>query len=325
MDLTTTYLGLKLANPLVVGAGPLADDLDMARALEDNGASMIVVRSLFEEEITNDQLDAFNNVERFSDSFAEASSFEPDSVAALGPYEYLEHVQALKRAVNIPVMASLNGCTPGGWTSYAALIEQAGADGLELHIYHAASDMSLTAAEVEHRFLDIVRDVKGRVRIPVAVKIAPLQTAFANFAGQLDKAGADGLVLFTRFQRADIDIEELEIVRSLPLSDSSELTMRLRGAAALSGRIRASIALTGGVHTAIDVIKSTMAGAHVTQMVSGLLRNGPGHLLTVRRGIEAWMREHEWSSLNEMRGNMSLQRIPDPAAYERENFRVALR
>jgi dihydroorotate dehydrogenase (fumarate) len=297
----------------------------MARALEDNGASMLVMRSLFEEEITSDQLDAFNNVERFSDSFAEASSFEPDSVAALGPYEYLEHLQALKRAVGIPVIASLNGSTPGGWCSYAGLIEQAGADGLGLHIYHAASDMSLTAADGERRFLDIVRDVKGRVRIPVAVKIAPLQTAFANFAGQLDAAGADGLVLFTRFHRADIDVDELEVIRTLPLSDSSELPMRLRGAAAVSGRIRASIAITGGVHTGIDVIKSTMAGAHVTQMVSALLRHGPGHLLTVRRGIEAWMREHEWSSLNEMRGNMSLQKIPDPAAYERANFRMALR
>jgi dihydroorotate dehydrogenase (fumarate) len=325
MDLATTYLGQRLSSPLVVGAGPLGDDLDVARALEDNGASMLVLRSLFEEEINNDQIDAFNNVERFSDSFAEASSFEPDSVAALGPYEYLEHLTALKRAVGIPVMASLNGSTPGGWCSYAGLIEQAGADGLELHIYHAASDMSLTAADVERQFLEIVREVKGRVRIPVAVKIAPLQTAFANFAKQLDAAGADGLVLFTRFQRADIDIDELEVVRSLTLSDSSELPLRLRGAAALSGRIRASIAISGGVHTAIDVIKSTMAGAHATQMVSALLRNGPGHLRTVRQDLEAWMHEHEWSSLNEMRGNMSLERIPDPAAYERANFRMALR
>ena len=325
MDLATTYLGLRLPSPLVVGAGPLGDDLDVARALEDNGASMLVLRSLFEEEINNDQIDAFNNIERFSDSFAEASSFEPESVAALGPYEYLEHLRALKAAVGIPVMASLNGSTPGGWCSYAGLIEQAGADGLELHIYHAASDMSLTAAEVERQFIDIVREVKGRVRIPVAVKIAPLQTAFANFAKQLDTAGADGLVLFTRFQRADIDIDELEVVRTLTLSDSSELPMRLRGAAALSGRIGASIAISGGVHTAIDVIKSTMAGAHTTQMVSALLRHGPGHLGTVRRDLEAWMHEHEWSSLNEMRGNMSLERIPDPAAYERANFRMALR
>jgi dihydroorotate dehydrogenase (fumarate) len=325
MDLATTYLGLRLPSPLVVGAGPLGDDLDVARALEDNGASMLVMRSLFEEEIDADQIDAFNNIERFSDSFAEASSFEPDSVAALGPYEYLEHLRALKRAVGIPVMGSLNGSTPGGWCSYAGLIEQAGADGLELHIYHAASDMSLTAADVERQFLDIVREVKGRVRIPVAVKIAPLQTAFANFAGQLDTAGADGLVLFTRFQRADIDIDELEVVRTLTLSDSSELPLRLRGAAALSGRIGASIAISGGVHTATDVIKATMAGAHATQMVSALLRHGPGHLRTVRRDLEAWMHEQEWSSLNEMRGNMSLERIPDPAAYERANFRLALR
>ena len=325
MDLATNYLGLRLANPLVVGAGPLCDDLDMARALEDNGASMLVVRSLFEEEITNDQLDAFNNIERFSDSFAEASSFEPDSVAALGPYEYLEHVQALKRAVSIPVMASLNGCTPGGWTSYAGLIEQAGADGLELHIYHAASDITSSAADVERNAVEIVREVKRNVRIPVAVKLAPLLTAFAHFAKQLDNEGADGLVLFTRFHKIDLDVVELEVVRSLPLSDSAELPMRLRGAAALSGRVNASIALTGGVHTALDVIKGTMAGAHATQMVSALLRHGPAYLAAVLRDLEAWMVEHEWNSLTEMRGNMSLSRIPDPAAYERANFRMALR
>ena len=325
MDLATTYLGLRLPSPLVVGAGPLGDDLDVARALEDNGASMLVMRSLFEEEINADQIDAFNNIERHSDSFAEASSFEPDSVAALGPYEYLEHLRALKRAVGIPVIASLNGSTPGGWCSYSELIEQAGADGLELHIYHAASDMSLTAAEVERQFLDIVREVKARVRIPVAVKIAPLQTAFANFARQLDTAGADGLVLFTRFHHVDIDVDELDVIRTLPLSDSSELALRLRGAAALSGRVKASIAITGGVHTGLDVVKATMTGAHATQMVSALLRHGPSHLIRVRKEIESWMQEHEWSSLAEMRGNMGFDRIPDPAAYERANFRMSLR
>ena len=222
-------------------------------------------------------------------------------------------------------MASLNGVTPGGWIDYARLLEQAGADGLELHIYHAASDMSLSAADVERQAIQIVRAVKGSVRIPVAIKMAPLLTAFAHFAGQLDQAGADGLVMFTRFHRIDIDVKELEVIRSLPLSDSSELPMRLRGAAALAGRIKASIALTGGVHTGLDVIKGTMAGAHATQLVSALLRHGPEHLRTVRREIEAWMQEHEWNSLAEMRGNMSLERIPDPAAYERANFRMALR
>jgi dihydroorotate dehydrogenase (fumarate) len=325
MDLSTTYLGMRLPHPLIVGPGPLGDDLDAVRALEDAGAAMLVLRSLFEEEITGEQIDAFNNVDRYNDSFAEAGSFEPEPMAALGPDEYLEHLASVKRAVAIPVFASLNGSTSGGWTSFARLIEQAGANGLELNIYHAVGDMTASAADVERQTLEIVREVKASVRLPIAVKLAPHFTAFANFASQLDAAGADGLVLFTRFHRADIDVDELEVVRWLPLSDSSELPMRLRGAAALHGRIRASIALTGGVHTAIDVVKATMAGADATQMVSALLRHGPPHLGTVRRDLESWMHEHEWPSLTEMRGNMSLGKIPDPAAYERANFRMALR
>ncbi|MCM3880285.1 MAG: dihydroorotate dehydrogenase-like protein [Vicinamibacterales bacterium] len=325
MDLSTTCFGKRLPHPLVVGAGPLGDDLDTVKALEDAGAAMLVLRSLYEEEITGEQMDAFFHVEAHSDAFSEASSFEAESEMPLGPDEYLEHLRRVKRAVGIPVIASLNGCTAGGWISYAKLLEDAGADGLELHLYHAASDMTTSAADVERQALDTLREVKRAVKMPVAVKMVPLLTAFANFAKQLDTAGADALVLFTRFHRADIDIEELEIVRSLPLSDSSELPLRLRGAAILAGRVKASLVITGGIHTGIDVIKATMAGAHVTQMVSALLRHGPDHLRTVRREIEAWMQEHEWTSLNEMRGNMSLERIPDPAAYERANFRMALR
>jgi dihydroorotate dehydrogenase (fumarate) len=325
MDLSTTYLGMRLPHPLIVGAGPLGDDLDTVKALEDAGAAMLVLRSLYEEEITGEQIDAFHYVECHTESFAEAGSFEPESTTVVGADEYIELLRRVKSAVSIPVMGSLNGVTPGGWISYARQLEQAGADGIELHIYHAASDMSLASADVERQANEIVREVKRSVHIPVAVKLAPLLTAFAHFAKQLDASGADGLVLFTRFHKADIDVENLDVVRTLPLSDSSELAMRLRGAAILSGRIKASIGLTGGVHTGLDVIKATMAGAHVTQMVSALLRHGPGHLLTVRREIEAWMQEHEWNSLNEMRGNMSLVRIPDPAAFERANFRIALR
>jgi dihydroorotate dehydrogenase (fumarate) len=302
MDLSTTYLGLRLPHPLVVGAGPLGDELDVARALEDNGAALLVLRSLYEEEITGEQMDHFTNVEAFSDFSAEAGSFAPDPLLALGPDEYLEHLRRIKQAVRMPVM-----------------------DGLELHIYHAASDMSMSAADVERQVVEVVREVKRSLRIPVAVKMAPLLTAFGHFAKSLDETGVDGLVLFTRFHRVDIDVEELEVVRSLPLSDSSELPLRLRGAAALAGRIKASIGITGGVHTGLDVIKATMAGAHATQMVSALLRHGPGHLQTVRRELEEWMKEREWSSLQEMRGNMSFERIPDPAAYERANFRMALR
>jgi dihydroorotate dehydrogenase (fumarate) len=325
MDLGTTYLGMRLPHPLVVGAGPLADDLGTVRALEDAGASMIVLRSLYEEEITDEQMNEFLHVEGFTESFAEAGSFAPEAVLAVGPDEYLEHVRLVKQTVGIPVMASLNGVTRGGWLGFARLLQDAGADGVELHVYHAASDMSESGADVEQRVLEIVRDTRRTLRIPIAVKLAPLATAFAHFAKGIDTAGADGLVLFTRFHRADIDVEQLEIVRAMPLSDSSDLAMRLRGAAALSGRINGSIAVSGGVHTGLDVIKATMAGAHVTQLVSALLRHGPDRLRTIRRETEDWMREHEWTSLDEMRGNMSLGRIPDPAAYERANFRVALR
>ena len=325
MDLSTTYLGLRLPHPLIVGAGPLADELDRVRVLEDAGASLIVLRSLYEEEITGEQMEAFFSYDSYNESFAEAANFSPEPQLALGPDEYLEHLRKVKNAVRIPVMASLNGVTPGGWLSFARQIEQAGADGLELHMFHAASDASTGAAEVERQFVAIVSEVKRTVRIPVAVKLAPLFTAFAHFARQIDAAGADGLVVFTRFSRADIDVNGLEVVRSTPLSDSSDLLMRLRGAAALSGRIKGSIAITGGVHTGLDVIKATMAGAHATQMVSALLRHGPNHLRRVRDEVEAWMLEHEWTSLGEMRGNMSLGKIADPAAYERANFRMALR
>jgi len=325
MDLSTTYLGLRLPHPLIVGAGPLGDDLDTVKALEDAGAAMLVLRSLYEEEITNEQMDDYANLEAISESFPEAGSFAPESSMARGPDEYLEHLRQVKQAVRIPVVASLNGETRGGWLGFAKLLEEAGADAIELHTYHAASDMTKSAADVEREAIDIVRDVKQSLRIPVAVKLAPLFTAFANFAKALDSVGADGLVLFTRFHKVDIDVDELEVVRALPLSDSSELPLRLRGTAALAGRIKASIAITGGIHTGLDVIKATMAGAHVTQMVSALLRHGPAHLQTVRHEVEAWMQEREWNSLEEMRGNMSFCRIPDPASYERANFRMALR
>lgn len=284
-----------------------------------------MLRSVFEEEIKGEQMEAFFNTESHNDSFAEATSYEPDPESAFGPDEYLEHLRRVKEAVGIPVLASLNGCSAGGWTSYARLLEQAGADALELHLYHAASDASLSADEVERQMIQVVRDVKNELRIPVVVKLSPLFTAFGHFARQLDAAGADGLVLFTRFYRADIDVLALEVTRAVALSDSSDLQLRLRGIAALAGRVKASLAATGGVHTALDVVKATMAGAHVTQMVSALLRNGPRHLRAVRSELEAWMEENEWDSLDQMRGNMSFGRIPDPAAYERANFRMMLR
>ncbi len=320
MNLSTRYLGLTLPHPLIVGAGPLTDDVETVPQLEEEGAAALVLRSLYEEDIKGEQMADFFDIESHGDSFAEATSYMADPVSPPGPDEYLEHLRRVKQAVRIPVIASLNGSTAGGWTSTARMLEQAGADALELNLYHAASDATTSGAEVERQMVEIVREVKRQIRIPVAVKLSSSFTAFAHFAHQLDEAGADGLVLFNRFHRVDIDVLELEVVRSLGLSHSSDLQRRLRGIAALAGRVRASLAVTGGVHSALDVIKSTMAGAHATQMVSALLRHGPGQLRAVRRQIAEWMEENEWDSLESMRGNMSFQKIPDPAAYERANF-----
>ncbi|HSE22398.1 MAG TPA: dihydroorotate dehydrogenase-like protein [Pyrinomonadaceae bacterium] len=321
MNLATTYMGLHLSHPLVVGASPLSDDLDVVRKLEDEGAAAFVLRSLYEEEITGEQMSAFFSSETHGDSFAEATSYSPDPESPPGPDEYLEHLRRVKGAVHVPVIASLNGCTPGGWISYARLMEEAGADAVELHLYHSASDPETNSAEVERQMVQMVTDVKRDLRIPVAVKFSAMFTSFANFAMQLDVAGADALVLFTRFHKIDIDVLELEVVRRLELSTSSDLDLRLRGTALLAGRVKASLGITGGVHTALDVIKGTMAGAHVLQLVSSLMLNGPRHLRALRTEVEAWMHENEWNSLDEMRGNMSFQRIPNPAAYERETFR----
>ena len=325
MDLSTNYLGIRLPHPLVPGASPLSDDLDTVKQLEDAGAAAIVLRSLFEEQITREQEATHNHWDSHDDAFAEAVTFfpSPDSFV-LGPDEYLNHVQRVKQTARIPVIGSLNGMTPGGWLSYARLIEQAGADALELNVYHAPTDFETSGSEVERQTIEMVREVKHGLKIPVAVKLSPFFTAFAHFSHQLDGAGADGLVLFNRYYDPDIDVQELNVLRTLQLSDSSELPLRLRGIAALAGRVKASLAVTGGVHTALDVVKSTMAGAHITQMVSALLQNGPGHLRKVRADLEAWMEENEWSSLNEMRGNMSQERIPNPQIYERANYMLML-
>jgi len=325
MDLSTNYLGMNLPHPLVPGASPLADDLDIVKQLEDAGAAAIVLRSLFEEQITREQEASEIHRERHDDSFAEAVTYfpSPDSFV-LGPEEYLSHLRRVKQTVAIPVIASLNGMTPGGWLSYARLIEQAGADALELNIYHPSTDLETSGAEVERQAIEMLREVKRGLKIPVAAKLSPFFTAFAHFALQLDAAGADGLVLFNRFYEVDIDIKDLEVLRSLQLSDSSELLLRLRALAALSGQAKASLAVTGGVHSAVDVVKATMAGAHVTQMVSALLKNGPGHLRKVRADLEGWMEENEWSSLNQMRGNMSQERVPNPNVYGRANYMLML-
>jgi dihydroorotate dehydrogenase (fumarate) len=322
MNLTTSYLGLNLPHPLIIGSGPLTKDLDTVKQLEDAGAAALVMHSLYEEDINGEQMSAFFHSESHEDSSPEAVSYFPEPEMALGPDEYLEHLHRIKAAVRIPVLASLNGNSAGGWISFARLLEQAGADAVELDLSHSASDATTSAAEVEKQLVQIVHSVKQGISIPVAAKLSPLFTAFANFATRLDAAGVDALVLFQRFHKVDIDVVDLEVRRSFELSTSSELQLRLRATAVLAGRVSAALAIAGGVHTALDVIKANMAGARVMQIVSAILRHGPGYLKTLRADLEAWMTENEWESLEEMRGNLSFQRIPNPAAYERATYRM---
>ncbi len=321
MDLSTTYLGLSLPHPLMPGASPLVDDLDMVKRLEDAGAAAIVMHSLFEEQISGERAQTLRQIEAHTESFSEAPSYFPccDELS-LGPEPYLEQIRRIKAAVHVPVIGSLNGTTATGWLEYARLVQQAGADALELNFYVVATDPLENGQTVEQRALDILRKVKASVTIPVAVKLSPFFCSFAHFASQLDGLGADGLVLFNRFYQPDIDIETLEVVPRLQLSDSSELLLRLRWLAILSGRARASLAVTGGVHTAVDAIKAVMAGAHAVQLVSALLQHGPEHLKTVREEMVRWMEEHEYHSLCQMQGSMNLTRCPDPAAFERANY-----
>jgi len=321
MDLSTTYLGLELPHPLMPGASPLVDDLDTVRRLEDAGAAAIVMHSLFEEQIESEQLGTLRVMEAHAESFAEALSYFPRADEfALDPDRYLEQVRRIREAVAVPVIASLNGVSDAGWLEYARLIEQAGADALELNVYYVATEPHETGEHVERRVLDIARTVKAEVGLPVAVKLSPFFSSLAHLADQLDGLGADGLVVFNRFYQPDIDVEALEAVPHLHLSDSSELLLRLRWLAILSGRVRASLAVSGGVHTPIDAVKAVMAGAHAVQMVSALLRQGPAHLRTMRQGMAAWLEDHEYDCLRQMQGSMSLRRCPDPAAFERGNY-----
>lgn len=321
MDLRTTYLGFDLPHPLMPGASPLVDDLDTVRRLEDAGAAAIVMHSLFEEQLTGEQLATHDAIAGPSESFAEALSYLPDPVDfALGPEEYLEQLRRIKATVAVPVIASLNGTTEGGWLEFATLLAEAGADALELNVYRLSTDPDESGAEVEGQILAMVRAVKAAVDLPLAVKLSPFYGSLAHFARQLEVAGVEGLVLFNRFYQADIDIEELELVRTLRLSDPSELLLRLRWLAVLSGRTQASLAVSGGVDRAGDAIKAVMAGAHAVQMVSTLLRNGPGRLSEILRDLERWLEEHEYDSLRQMQGSMNLRRCPDPRAYERANY-----
>lgn len=321
MDLTTKYLGLELAHPFMAGASPLADDIDAIRRLEDAGAPCIVMRSLFEEQVEREELGTVTQMESAENSYAEATSYLPaPDEFTLGPDEYLEHIERIRNAVSVPVIASLNGVTADKWLKYARLIEEAGAHALELNVYHLATDPTEDGQSVERRTLDIVRLVKKEIRLPVAVKLSPFFSSLSHFAKELDELSVDGLILFNRFYQPDIDTENLDVVPSLRLSDPSELLLRLRWTAILSGRLRASLAVSGGVHTSLDAIKSLMTGADAVQIVSALLRHGPGRLKDILSGVRAWMREHEYESLDQMRGSMNLERCPDPMAFERANY-----
>ncbi len=321
VDLSTTYLGLRLAHPLMPGASPLVDRIDTVKHLEEAGAAAIVMHSLFEEQIVQDQLATIYHMEAHADSFAEALSYFPrPGDFALGPEQYLAQISRIKKTVAIPVIASLNGTTAGGWVEYARRTEEAGADALELNVYYVATDAMEPAATVEQRTIDILRAVKNTVTIPVALKLSPFFSSLAHLATELDLAGADGLILFNRFYQPDIDIEALDVIPRLELSTSAELLLRLRWLAILSDRVRCSLAVSGGVHTAADAIRAIMAGAHAVQMVSALLRHGPGYLRMVLAELAFWMEEHEYASLRQMQGSMSLARCPDPAAFERANY-----
>jgi len=322
MDLSTTYLGLKLPHPLMPGASPLAGDLDTVRCLEDAGAAAVTLNSLFEEQILSEQFREVQDVEVPEETFPEALTYHPhrDEYVAIGPDQYLEQVRKVKEAVGVPVIASLNGVSTSAWIGYAAKCEQAGADALELNIYFLATDPEESGEAVENRVVQVTQAVEGAVTIPIAVKVSPFFSSLPNLAKRLEKAGAKGVVLFNRFYQPDIDVEALEVIPKLRLSDSSELLLRLHWLAILSGRVGLSLAATGGVHTATDAVKAVMAGAHGVQMVSALLKNGPEHLRKVRDGMATWMEKHEYESVDQMRGNMSLLRSPDPAAFERVNY-----
>ena len=324
-DLTTTYLGLQLKNPLVVSASPLSKKVDMVRRLEDADAAAVVMYSLFEEQITHESHELHHYLERGTYSYAEALNYFPDlDNYNLGPEPYLEHLYHIKRAVTIPIIASLNGVSSGGWVEYAHKIEQAGADALELNIYYLSTDINLSGAELEQSYIDLVRDIRARVRLPLAIKLSPFFTSLPHMAKRLVDAGANGLVLFNRFYQPDFDLDELKVVPDLELSTSQELRLPLRWIAILYGHVAADFALTSGVHTGHDVLKAIMAGSSVAMLASELLAHGPGRLPHIIADIEQWMEENEYESITQMKGCMSQRAVAEPAAFERANYMKAL-
>jgi dihydroorotate dehydrogenase (fumarate) len=339
-DLSTSYLGLNLRNPLVASASPLSKKLDTVRKLDEAGIGAIVMYSLFEEQIAHEALELDHYLSVGTDSFPEAITQMPDlGIYNTGPGKYLDHLSAVKRAVSVPVIASLNGVSAGGcpagvvpaglrtggtkppgWTRYAGFMEDAGADALELNLYYLATDPNLSGAELEDRYVELVQQVRSAVAIPLAVKLSPFVTALPNLAVRLVNAGANGLVLFNRFYQPDFDLEELDIVPALKLSDSDELRLPLRWISILYGRVSADFALTTGVHDHLDVLKALMAGARVTMLASELLKNGVQRVPVLLSDLAAWMDDHEYASVRQMQGSMSQLSVSEPAAFERANY-----
>jgi dihydroorotate dehydrogenase (fumarate) len=325
MDLSTKYLGLKLRTPLVISASPLSEDVDNLKRMEDAGASAIVLYSLFEEQLRQDRLELNKNLQQGTDSFAEALTYfpEPDEFR-LGPEEYLKHIAAAKKATRIPIIASLNGSSAGGWTEYAKKIQEAGADALELNIYYIPTDMNLSGAAVEDTYINILKAVKSQVTIPVSVKLSPFFSSFANMAKRLDQAGANGLVLFNRFYQPDIELETLEVKPNILLSTPMAMRLPLRWIALLHGRVNASLAATSGIHRASDALKMLMAGADVTMLCSTIIRHGIPQIAMIERDLVDWMEEHEYESVSQLKGSLSQKNCAEPAAFERAQYMKAL-
>ena len=325
MDLSTNYLGLKLRTPLVPSASPLSEEVENIKRMEDAGAPAVVLYSLFEEQLRRDRMELAQHLDHGTESFAEALTYfpEPDELK-LGPEEYLKHIARAKAAVEIPIIASLNGSSVGGWIDYAKQIQEAGADALELNIYYIPTDMDLTGAQVEQTYIDILKAVKSVVTIPVAVKLSPFFSNFANMAKRLDDAGADGLVLFNRFYQPDINLETLEIHPNILLSTPMAMRVPLRWVAMLHGRIKANMAATSGIHRAADVLKMLMAGADVTMLCSVLLRHGARQIRAIEKDLVAWLEEHEYESVSQLKGSLSQKHCDDPSAFERAQYMRAI-
>jgi dihydroorotate dehydrogenase (fumarate) len=325
VDLSTSYLGLQLKNPLVASASPLSKKLEGFKRLEEAGASAVVMYSLFEEQITHESLALDHFLNRGTESYAESLTYFPDlDHYNVGPEEYLNLIAKAKQAVSIPVIGSLNGVSSGGWIDYARKIEQAGADALELNMYYLATDPELTSQELEANYIELVKAVRDQVHIPLAVKLSPYFTSLPNLARQLVTAGANGLVLFNRFLQPDLDIETLEVTPNLQLSTPAEMRLPLRWTAILYGQVKADLALTSGVHSAQDVLKAMMAGARVTMLASALLQKGIGRVTELLTDMQAWMESYEYTSIRQMQGSMSQQAVAEPAAFERANYMKAL-